>query len=237
MAETALAMILHFFRGLDFATRNQVRRRWDTGPFYDAGTPVRELSRATVGIVGFGGVGREVARRCLALGASVVAVRRTGPAEEVVELATVDGRGPAGEVTVLTGRHALEGLAARSDVLVVAVPETEATRGMIDAGVLARLPAGAVLLNLARGRVVDEDAVVVALRRGPLRGAGLDVFATEPLPPGSPLWELDGTLVTPHVSAVTDAFWERETELIADNVRRLRSGRSLRNVVDRRAGY
>jgi phosphoglycerate dehydrogenase-like enzyme len=98
---------------------------------------------------------------------------------------------------------------------------------------------GAVLVNVARGRIADEDALVEALRSGRLRGAGLDVFAREPLPAGHPLWTLDRVLVTPHVSPVTDRFWRREADLILHNLACLLEGRpqDMRNVVDKRAGY
>jgi D-2-hydroxyacid dehydrogenase (NADP+) len=96
---------------------------------------------------------------------------------------------------------------------------------------------GAVLINVSRGALVDEADLVQALARGRLRGAGLDVFAREPLPDGHPLWKLPNVLITPHVSAVTRAFWERESALIAENLRRFRAEEPLLNLVDKRAGY
>ena len=208
-------------------------------PFYAADTPVRELSRSTVGVVGYGGVGRAVARRCAALGARVLAVRRRLDADATDDVHTVGEPGCElpGAVELLAGPDAVERLVAVSDAVVVSAPETDATRGLFDAGMLARMRPSAVLVNVARGGLVDEDALVDALRSGRLRGAALDVFATEPLPADHPLWELDDVLLTPHVSAVTDAFWERETALVEENVRRLRDGRALRNVVDVEAGY
>ncbi len=224
MADTVLAYVLHFARGLDFAVRAQAERRWDKGPFDAADTPLRELEELTLGIVGLGGIGRAVARRAAALGMRVLATRRR------------EGEGPPG-VEVLRGDGALHRLLERSDVLVVTVPETPGTRGMIGAAELDRLPPGAVLVNVARGRVVDEEALVAALRAGRLRGAALDVFAREPLPPGSPLWTLPNVLVTPHVSGTSHRFWRRETDLIVDNVRRYLAGAPLLNTVDKHAGY
>lgn len=224
MAETVIAFILHFARGLDFAVRAQAEGRWDKGPFTSADTPVDEIARRTLGIVGFGGIGRETARRALALGMRVIASKRTPSAAP-------DG------VELLTGDDALAGILHRADFLLLAVPETPATRGLIGERELARLPAGAVVINVARGSVVDEAALVEALRAGRLRGAALDVFRTEPLPSDSPLWSLPNVLVTPHVSATTRGFWRRELDLIIDNLQRYLAGRELRNRVDKDAGY
>jgi phosphoglycerate dehydrogenase-like enzyme len=141
------------------------------------------------------------------------------------------------EPAVLRGDDALRTLLAGSDYVVVAVPSTRETRGMIGAAELAALRPGAVLINVARGDIVDEDALVDALRGGQLRGAALDVFRTEPLPPESALWQLPNVLITPHVSGTTDRFWARETELITENVARYLGGRALRNIVDKRVGY
>lgn len=238
MAETVVAMLLHFFRGLDFAVHAQARGQWDVDPFLEAGTPVRELSRSTVGVVGFGGVGREVGRRCAALGARVLGLVRSPPEREETALATVSGDATMGAAArTLAGPEGLELLLAESDAVVLCVPETDATRGLIGADALARMRPSAVLVNVGRGRLLDEDALVDALRGGRLRGAALDVFATEPLPGGHPLWSAPRALLTPHVSAVSDAYWERETELITDNVARWVAGEPLRNVVDRDAGY
>ncbi|HWK89707.1 MAG TPA: D-2-hydroxyacid dehydrogenase [Longimicrobium sp.] len=224
MAETVMAMVMFFARGLDFAVRAQAERRWDKAPFDRAGSPVRELAECTLGIVGLGGVGRAVARRAAALGMRVIATRRRGTdAPEGVEL--------------LRGDDALERLLARSDFLVLAVPQTGETQGLIGARELALLPRGATVVNVARGGVVDEDALVEALRSGALRGAGLDVFAREPLPPESPLWSLPNVLATPHVSGASHLFWRRQTGLIRENLSRYLAGQALLNTVDKHAGY
>lgn len=224
MADTVLAMILHFARGLDFAVRAQAARRWDKEPFDAADTPVRELSESTVGIAGLGGIGRAVARRAVALGMRVVATRRSGT------------DGPEG-VEVFSGKDALDRILPRSDYLVLAVPQTDATTALVGARELAMLPEGAVVVNVARGAVLDEDALIYALRGGRLRGAGLDVFAREPLPEPSPLWGLPNVLVLPHVSGASHRFWRRQTDLIIDNLRRYAAGKPLLNTVDKQAGY
>lgn len=224
VADTALAMILHFARGLDLAVRTQAKGRWDKAGFDTAEPPLRELEGSVVGIVGFGGIGRALAERVRALGCRVLALKRR-PSEA-----------PPG-IRVLTDNAGLRTLLAESHFVALCAPETSETRGMIDADALARMRSDAVLVNVGRGGLVDEDALVDALRGGRIRGAGLDVFVREPLPEGHPLWALDNVLITPHVSSYTDRFWERETDLIVENLRRWRGGEPLRNVVDKAAGY
>jgi phosphoglycerate dehydrogenase-like enzyme len=213
MSESVLGMMLYFARGLDYATDAQQRGQWDQEPFIRGDSAVREIAGATVAIVGMGGIGRAVARRALGLGMRVIGV--TSKSSEADRRA-----------------------ALRScDYLVVAVPDTPRTRGLIGERELEQLNPSAVLINVSRGSVVDEDALIRALSSNRLRGAGLDVFRTEPLPSESPLWGLPNVLITPHVSAVTRRFWERQLELILDNIARYLAGQSLRNVVDKGRGY
>ncbi len=223
MAETVLAYLLHFARGLHVAQRVQRAGTWDKTMFDGPAPPVRELGRSTVGIVGLGGVGREVAWRCAALGARVLGLRRRPE--------PVDG------VEVLHGPDGFQRILDESDYVVVTAPETAGTAGMLDAAALARMRPHAVLVNVGRGRIVDEEALVAALRAGTIGGAALDVFATEPLPDGHPLWTAPNVLLTPHMSAYTEHFWEREADLVVENVRRYLSGQPLLNVVDKSAGY
>jgi phosphoglycerate dehydrogenase-like enzyme len=224
MAETVLAMMLHFARGLDFAVRAQAAARWDSQPFEERVGAVTELDGATLGVVGLGGIGLEVAKRARPLGLKLIAIRRS------------NRPGPTG-VELLTGFDALDRLLARADYVLIAVPDTPGTRGLIGAAAIARLKPAAVLINVARGEVLDEAALAEALEGGRLRGAALDVFRSEPLPADSPLWRLPNVLITPHVSGTTTRFWEREVKLIRDNVARYLAGRALRNVVDKRLGY
>jgi phosphoglycerate dehydrogenase-like enzyme len=241
MAETVLAMLLHFGRGIDFAVRGQQRATWSTGPYWAAEAPLVELAGSTVGVIGFGGIGREVARRVAALGARVLALKRTEPRAGEADLHPVGGTGQlASQIELVHGEEGLGAVLSASDALVVAAPDTPATRGLIGEAALARLKPGAVLVNVARGRLVDEDALVRALSEGRLRGAGLDVFSREPLPAEHPLWTLPNVLITPHVSAVTGGFWRREADLILRNLYRFVRGAPLaewENVVDKRAGY
>ncbi|MGQ0562813.1 MAG: D-2-hydroxyacid dehydrogenase [Gemmatimonadota bacterium] len=209
VAETVLAMALFFARGLDFAVRGQARGRWDQSAFETSASPIVELGGRIMGIIGFGGIGREVAVRAEAFGMRILATRTT-ERDQILRTA---------------------------DVVVVTVPSTAATRGLIGARELALMKPAAVLINVARGNVIDEPALINALERGALRGAALDVFAQEPLPADSRLWTLPNVLILPHVSATSPRFWERQADLIVDNIGRYLRGEPLRNTVDKKRGY
>lgn len=241
MAETVLAMLLHFGRGLDFAIRAQHRSEWSPEPYYIAGAPLTELSDTTVGIIGFGGVGRGVARRVATLGARVIAVKRKPARPGEANLSAVAGGGVLGSrIDMVWGDNGLDAVYRESDAIVVAAPDTPDTRGMVDESAFARMKPGVVLINVARGRLVDEEALMRALEEGRIRGAGLDVFWEEPLPSDHPLWGRHDVVMTPHVSAVTRGFWPRETDLIVRNLDRYLKGAPIEeweNVVDKRAGY
>ncbi len=227
MAETVVGMLLHFARGLDFAIASAQLGEWDKTRFQSANTPVRELASMTIGILGYGGIGREVGRRVAGLGSKVLGLRRA-PSR-----ISDDPNG----VEIVHGDLGLDRLLSESDALVIAVPDTPETRNLLTEKRIRTLRKGAVLINVARGHIVDEDALVTALRDGHLRGAGLDVFRDEPLPPQHPLWTLPNVLLTPHVSAVSRGFWRREMDLILDNFGRFLAGSPLVNQVNRTVGY
>lgn len=241
MAETVLGMLLYFGRGLDFAVDAQHRGVWSKEPYYVAGAPLGELSSSTIGIIGFGGIGKEVARRVASLGARVIAVKRSAPRAGEANLEPLAGGGELGSrIELVHGASGLDAVLRECDAVVVAAPDTAETRGLLDREALARMKPGAVLVNVARGRLVDEEALIEALMEGRLRGAGLDVFAEEPLPEGHPLWSLPNALLTPHVSAVTRGFWRREVDLILGNLARYLTDVPVdewENVVDKVAGY
>jgi phosphoglycerate dehydrogenase-like enzyme len=224
IAETVIALTLHFTRGLDRAVRQQREACWDSSFWERAEPSVHELGELTMGVLGLGGIGSETARLAAALGMRVLGWRRSARP------------GPAG-VQVERGDDGLGRVLERSDVLVVALPDTASTRGLLGAEALAQLPAGAVFINVARGAIVDEAALLAALREGRLRGAGLDVFAREPLPPESPFWAEPSVLVTPHISATSRRFWRRSADLIVANLERYLAGEPLLNLVDKQAGY
>lgn len=225
IADWVIAGIAYFARGLDRMREAQVEHRWARDEFAALRVPVVEFRDLRVGVFGLGGIGSAVARRALALGMTVAGVRRRP------ELG-----GPAG-LRWVGGLAELARLAAGSDCLVIAAPATRETTGAVNRQILERLPDGAVVINVSRGSLVPEDGLLQVLESGRLRGAALDVFTTEPLPAGHPFWAHPRVLVSPHVAAVTARFWERETSLILENVRRYLAGSPLLNVVDEEAGY
>ena len=225
MADWVVAAMAFFTRGLNRMVSAQRQGRWAKEDFTDGAVPMREFRDLRLGVFGLGGIGTAVARRGLALGMKVSGVRRRP-----------ERGGPKGMEWV--GRMAdLARLSGGSDVLVIAAPHTTETVGAVDRRVLERLPHQALVVNVSRGSLLDEAALLELLERGRLTGAALDVFATEPLPPGHPFWTHPRVLVAPHVSAVSGRFWERETALIVDNIRSYLAGAPLTNLVDLEAGY
>lgn len=225
MADWVVAAIAYFTRGLDRMISAQRQGRWAKEDFTDGAIPMREFRELRLGVFGLGGIGSAVARRGLALGMKVSGVRRRP-----------ERSGPKG-VEWVGKLDDLPRLAGGSDVLVIAAPQTKETVGAVDRRVLERLPHQALVVNVSRGSLLDETALLELLELRRLRGAALDVFATEPLPAGHPFWSHPRVLVAPHVSAVSGRFWERETALIVDNIRSYLAGAPLTNVVDLEAGY
>lgn len=225
MADWIITAIGMWARGFIAAAAAQRERRWAKDAFTNGAVPLHELSQINVGLVGLGGIGTAVARRAVALGMTVRGVRRHPE------------QGSPPGVSWVGGPDQLETLAARSNVLVIAAPHTAGTRRLVDAAVLAALPAGACVINVARGVLLDEGALLMQLEEGHLGAAVLDVFATEPLPSDHPLWRHPKVTLTPHVSAVSEQFWQRETALIVENARHYLASEPLRNVVNLGAGY
>jgi phosphoglycerate dehydrogenase-like enzyme len=223
MADHAIGVILMFARKLHLIRDAQRERRWVQTELGASG-PFRSIAGATVGLIGFGTIGRAIAERARALGMDVLAVRRN-PADDP---APAHAQWPP---------ERLPELLERSDYVVLAPPLTSETRGLIGAAEIARMRPGAVLINLGRGPLVDEAALIRALESGALAGAALDVFDQEPLPPESPLWGFPQVILTPHVSGLGERLWERAIELFARNLAAFREGRPLENLVDKKAGY
>jgi phosphoglycerate dehydrogenase-like enzyme len=214
LAEFALLGILAFARGLPRLQEDRAARRWEHDP-------VRDVAGRTVVILGTGAIGSRIAQLAKAAGMHVIGINSSGKRPE----APVDEH----SVDQYCAADQLAELAPRADALVITLPETPETLGMVDARVLSALPAGAIVVNVGRGRVVDEGALVELLQAGRLAGAALDVTAREPPDPGSPLWELPNVILSPHTAALSPHENERITELFIDNVRRLDGGRAIRN--------
>jgi phosphoglycerate dehydrogenase-like enzyme len=209
IGQQVMGYLLFFERRLYKGVAQQTEHEWER---YLAG----ELGDATVGIVGVGAIGGQVAEYCQAFDAEVLGTKRD--TSEV----------PDG-VDELFGADELEPLLERSDYLVIACPLTDETEGLIDADALATLDEDAVLVNIARGEIVEQDALIEELQNDGLRGAGLDVFEEEPLPEDSPLWDMDHVLVTPHMAGSTPHYWDRAADIFLDNLDRYRAGEDLRN--------
>lgn len=248
IAEYVLMMILAVSRRLPQLLELQRERTWQ--PLEGA-----ELRDVTVGIVGLGSIGRAVADLAGAFGSRVVAIRRraeTGDPNEAAAgtsrsaaqsdaaantTAEAAGAGRSPSIERVSGPDGLPELLAESDFIVLAAPLTPETEGMIDEAALAQVKPGAWLVNVARGRLVDERALLRALREGPLGGAVLDTFREEPLMPGSPFYDLSNVIVTPHTSWSSGRVLDRSVELFCDNLRRYAAGEPLLNVVDPSIGY
>ena len=203
------------------ALRRQVGREWAK----ESLARFRMIRGRTIGIVGLGAIGTAVAERVAALGADVIAVRRT-----------VSGSRPTC-VSAVYPPDRLDAVLGRADVLVLTAPLTAQTRGLVGSEQIRRMKPDAILVNVARGKLVREDELAEELARGTIAGAALDVFEHEPLPASSPLWDLSNVVITPHTSAFRDDYWSLAFDLFAANLRRFERGESLANLVDKAAGY
>jgi phosphoglycerate dehydrogenase-like enzyme len=214
VAEGTVLLMLAALRrlpALDRATREG--RGWPSDP--TLGETVRDIGGCTVGLLGYGNIAKTVEKIVLAMGT---------PPSQVLHTSTRDDGHP--------GWRPLPDLLAASDIVSLHLPLTEKTAGMLDRAALARMKPDAVLVNTSRGGVVDEEALVEALRSGGLAAAGLDVFAVEPIPADNPLLNLDNVVLTPHVTWYTVDTMRRYLEHAVDNCRRLRDGQELANVVN-----
>jgi phosphoglycerate dehydrogenase-like enzyme len=216
MAESVLGMVLAHYKQHADLRAHQLRAEW--APRYLA-----ELRGQTAGLVGLGDLGGAIAAALDALGVRVLGLRRQPR--------------PTPHVAEVFGPTQLDAFLSRLDILVLAAPLTPETERLIGAAQLARLPRGALLVNVGRGQLVDEAALIDALRAGHLAGAALDVFDVEPLPPTSPLWTLPNVFISPHTADTTRQSEERGLAIFLDNLDRFRRGLPLRNVVDRTLGY
>jgi phosphoglycerate dehydrogenase-like enzyme len=239
IAEYVLMMILAVSRRLPGLLELQRERTWQ--PLEGV-----ELRDVTIGIVGLGSIGRAVGALATAFGCRVMAVRRRSDAGDggagggnTVDVAADDGGPSFGEAMLdrVGGPELLPQLLQESDFVVLAAPLTTETQNMIDDGALAAMRPTAWLINIARGALVDDRALLNALRDGRIGGAVLDTFRDEPLPPSSPFYDLPNVIVTPHTSWSSGRVLDRSVELFCENLRRYAGGEPLLNVVDPAAGY
>jgi phosphoglycerate dehydrogenase-like enzyme len=238
MAEHALAMMLAFRWNLPLMERLQRQGQWPHDRWALFSRP--ELRGSTIGIVGYGAIGRELARLSQALGMRVLAANRSGrrqPYRGFSEPGLGDPEASIPAEFYPTGR--LLEMLPQCDYVVSVIPLTPATRHLFNAAAFAQMKKSAYFFNLGRGAVVDEAALVDALRQGHIAGAGLDVFETEPLPPESPLWQMNGerVIISPHVAGFTPHYDDRASDLFAENLRRYLAGEPLLNLVERKRGY
>ena len=217
VSDHALALVLAFSRKLDKFMRSQFEKKWTR-------LECEELQRKVIGIVGLGAIGREIARKAKCFGMKVVALDKN----VAVQPSFVDE---------LLKPPALLALLRQSDFVVLSVPLTKETEGLIGERELTAMKRDAILTNVSRGRIVQEEALVRALKESKIGGAGLDVFEKEPLPSSSELWAMENVVITPHVAGSTPHYWSRVCDIFCENLRRYASGQPLINVIDKRAGY
>jgi len=242
VAEHVIALVLAQAKRIPSLVRHQQRHEWAQQQLWKDFPRPREVAGATLGLVGLGGIGEEVARRALLLGMRVAAVRehpdRTLP-ESLLRAAS--GFGEPGQTDesriAVYGTSEIGRMLSQSEYVVLAAPLRDKTIAMINRETLAHMKPDAYLINVSRGPLVDESALVEALRGGQIAGAALDVFDQEPLPPESPFWDLPNVLVTPHSAALTEHLWERHYAVVSKNLRRFVEGLPLEHVVDKCRGY
>jgi phosphoglycerate dehydrogenase-like enzyme len=224
IAQHILGALIALARRFPDCFHYQQQNRWALGELWGAPVVPREVLGEILLFIGFGSIGREVARLTRPLGMRLWALTRSGRSDpELAEKSFAASE--------------LHRALPEADFVVLAAPETPETRGMIGAREFALMKSSAYLVNVARGAIVDEEALVAALKRHTIAGAALDVMSKEPLPSDSPLWTLPNAFLTPHVSAATGRAWERQGELLAENLERWFSGSELLNRVDLDRGY
>ncbi len=224
MAEHTLGALIALARRFPDCFRAQGKRLWAQQEIWDAEVRPREMKGSVLLLAGFGAIGQEVAKRAKPLGMKIWAVTQSGRSNSKL----LERIMPVSE---------LDRVLPEADFVVLAAPETPGTHHLMGARQFALMKPTAYLVNVARGTLVNEAALVDALRRHVIAGAALDVADSEPLPPRSPLWKLENLFLTPHVSSASDHLWERQTALVVENLERWFSGRELLNRVDLNRGY
>jgi phosphoglycerate dehydrogenase-like enzyme len=236
IAEYTIASMLAYTHRIHLAIRAQIRREWMRSGAFMAS--VDDIRGRTLCIIGYGSIGRETARLAAAFGMKVLALKRN-PHDRADQgwspagLGDLDGKIPAR----FFGPDEREAILRESDYISVTLPLTDRTRKFIGEREFAAMRPGAYLVNIGRGEVIDERAMAAALAAGKIGGAGLDVFEHEPLEAGSPLWDLENVILTPHISGANRGYMDRACELFAENLKRFATSRPLLNLVDPSLGY
>jgi phosphoglycerate dehydrogenase-like enzyme len=225
VAEHVTALIFALAKRIPQAVRLQQQHFWGQLTMWESRPRPRELAGATLGLIGLGSIGREVARHAVALGMRVIAVREHPE------------KGNPANIAQVYGSTQLDELLSQSDYVVLAVPTTPNTLALMNAQRLAAMKPDAYLINVGRGPLIDDAALIDALRGHKIAGAALDVFHEEPLPADSPYWDLENVLITPHTAGLTEKLWERHYALFAENLRRFLAGEPLLAVVNQQEGY
>jgi D-2-hydroxyacid dehydrogenase (NADP+) len=223
IAEHALALLLALRRGLHTARDRQREAIWAQEELQARRVPVAEATEVLV--VGLGSIGLRVAQMCAGLGMRVTGVRRDSV------------RPVPACVTRVWPPDGLRAALATADGVILAAPQTDDTRALLGPTEFAAMKPSAVLVNIARGRLVDDAALLSALSAGQIAGAGLDAFRQEPLPPDSPFWRLPNVLISPHTASFAGDYWAPVVDLFLENLRRFKAGAPLLNLVDKRLGY
>jgi phosphoglycerate dehydrogenase-like enzyme len=236
VAEHAVAMLLALGHHIPDMVVDQSRNQWPTQRAQRF-IP-KELMNSTVGIIGYGSVGQRIARMLQSFSVNILASKRDLMQTEFKDY-QVDGQGdPKADIPRrLYPGKALRSLMKECDYVIVTVPLTPETRGMIGANQLSAMKPNAVLIDVSRGGVIDQEALVRALEKGQLAAAGLDVFAEEPLPADSPLWHLPNVLISPHIAGLSPHYLERAFTLFKENLARYIAGKELLNKIDLKRGY
>jgi phosphoglycerate dehydrogenase-like enzyme len=237
IAEHSLAMMLALARKIPQHLRYQQKAEWPAER-HIMYIP-RELHGSTLGIVGYGAIGRELARIARAFGMDILATKRNVMTPTMKDKYFEPGTGdPEGKlVDRLYPPEATRSMMSLCDFVVITAPLTPGTKTLINADTLAAMKNTAFLVNIARGGVIDEEALIEALTNNTIAGAALDVFEVEPLPSSSPLWKLPNVIITPHIAGANERYHDLAADVFAQNLERYLSKRDLLNVVDRKYGY
>lgn len=233
VAEHVLSLMFSLAKRLPTAFRMQQKHEWAQEPMTREQPPIRELRDSTLGLIGVGSIGGHVAAIASAVGMRVFAVR-ANPQKGIDWLASNDPSRPQHRVY---GPETLHRVLGDSDVVVITAPVTAVTKHLIDGPALQAMKRDAYLINVARGVLIDELALIAALREKRIGGAALDVFTEEPLPPSSPLWDMENVIITPHQAGISHKLWERQYALFSQNLRRFLNGAPLLGIVNKKAGY